>query len=557
MLRGPLRPCHSPSVQHVGQPATIPAMDERPGGTSHHLKPIGVAGVDGRIDLGDTTTLGRAPSNTVPLQGSAYPNVSSHHARISLVAEGAVLEDLGSTHGIRVNWIFTKKCQLKDGDILELGENGPRFVYETRSPDQVTGPVQLPRGAVGRPELTRSTILRVKKELGVPEEQDVGSMLHQTDRRSRGRVLKVAFVLAACVLGAWYVLQRNQEVELQRLAAANDRVNALLEQAGKSFESQLSTWEVQKQQLLASRDELEKQLKILSASVPASDATLVKLQEQLSATQERLQRFDPVNVERARQDDIDRIRKTVACIEVSMRLKDPATGKYLRRVGLNYSLGDEGTVLEQAVGSGTGFCVTNDGRLLTNAHVVDMTAHTQPVETPVGQLQQEWVYNVVFSGTDVRHPATVEKMLGNNQNDIALVRIKPFEGMPVVASLNLEVARPKVGAEVYLHGFPLGKEAVQDGVTVHASSFRGILSRNLEDWMQVDAAVHPGNSGGPVTDSQGNVIGIVTRVQLIGGEAIAPDMGYVIPIANAKRLMDAVATQQAGAQVESAVETKK
>lgn len=544
-------------MQTVGRLDTIPPMDERLGGISHHLKPIGVAGVDGRIALGGTTTLGRAPSNTVPLQGAEYPSVSSHHARISLAAEGAVLEDLGSTHGIRVNGIFTKKCMLKDGDILELGENGPRFVYEARAADQVTGEVKLPPGAVGRPELTRSTILRVKKELGVPEEQDVGSMLQQTDRRSRGRALKVAAVLAACVLGGWYVLQRNQGAELERLAQANDRVNALLEQAGKSFESQLSTWEVQKQQLLASRDELEKQLKSLSASVPASDATLVKLQEQLSAAQERLQRFDPVNVERARQEEIDRIRKTVACIEVSMRLKDPATGNYLRRVGPRFGLGDEGSVLEQAVGSGTGFCVASDGRLLTNAHVVDMTAHTQPVETPVGKLQQEWVYNVVFSGTDVRHPATVERMLGSEQNDIALVRIKPFEGMPVLSALNLEVARPKVGAEVYLHGFPLGKDAVQDGATVHASSFRGILSRNLEDWMQVDAAVHPGNSGGPVTDSQGNVIGIVTRVQLIGGEAIAPDMGYVIPIANAKRLMEAAASPKDEVKVETAVETKK
>lgn len=532
-------------------------MDAVSGVSLHHLKPLGVAGVDGRIALGAVTTLGRAPSNTVPLQGADHPCVSSHHARISLQPEGAVLEDLGSTHGIRVNAIFTKRCVLKDGDIIELGESGPRFVYEARGAGEVTGPVQLPRDAAGRPELTKSTILRVKKELGVPEEHDVGSMLKHTDLKSRGRLLKIGAVLAASIVAGWFVLQRNQEAELKRLADASTKVDTLLAEAGASFAKQISTWEVQKQQLFASRDSLEKQLSGLAASVPASDATLLELRKELEATKERLQKFDPVALERSRQDDIDRIRRAVVCIEVSMRLKEPTSGKYLRRVGLRLGLGEEGEIPERLVGSGTGFCIHADGRLLTNAHVVDMTAQAEPMQTPFGTLQQEWVYKVVFSGTDVRHPATVEKLLGNDQNDIALVRIKPFDGMPVLTNFNPMVERPKVGAEVYLHGFPLGKDAVQDGAIVHASSFRGILSRNLSDWMQVDAAVHPGNSGGPVTDSQGHVVGIVTRVQLIGNEAIAPDMGYVIPIANAKLLLEPAAATPSDAKAEATVDTKK
>jgi putative serine protease PepD len=95
---------------------------------------------------------------------------------------------------------------------------------------------------------------------------------------------------------------------------------------------------------------------------------------------------------------------------------------------------------------------------------------------------------------------------------------------------------PTIGAEVYLHGFPLGKMALQDGDRVIASSFRGILSRRVSNWLQVDAAVHPGNSGGPLTDATGHVIGVVTRVQRIANEMIAPDMGYAIPIAAAARL---------------------
>ena len=88
-----------------------------------------------------------------------------------------------------------------------------------------------------------------------------------------------------------------------------------------------------------------------------------------------------------------------------------------------------------------------------------------------------------------------------------------------------------------MHGFPLGKSAIQDGDLVTASSFRGILSRQAGPWIQVDAAVHPGNSGGPLTDANGSVIGVVTRVQRIDDSAIAPDMGYAIPIAKVQRLL--------------------
>ena len=92
------------------------------------------------------------------------------------------------------------------------------------------------------------------------------------------------------------------------------------------------------------------------------------------------------------------------------------------------------------------------------------------------------------------------------------------------------ISRPTAGSDVYLLGFPLGKRALQDGRTVIASAFRGIVSRNVAGFLQVDAAVHPGNSGGPVIDEGGRVIGVVVGMQRINDREAAEDMGFIIPI---------------------------
>jgi S1-C subfamily serine protease len=108
--------------------------------------------------------------------------------------------------------------------------------------------------------------------------------------------------------------------------------------------------------------------------------------------------------------------------------------------------------------------------------------------------------------------------------------------MPHLEGFTTETPPLAAGAEVYVHGFPLGKMAIQEGEKLIASSFRGILSRPVSSWLQVDAAVHPGNSGGPLTDGAGRVIGVVCRVQRIPEGSLAPDMGYVIPISAVARL---------------------
>jgi S1-C subfamily serine protease len=129
--------------------------------------------------------------------------------------------------------------------------------------------------------------------------------------------------------------------------------------------------------------------------------------------------------------------------------------------------------------------------------------------------------------------------------DLALVRIDPFEGMPHLNDFNLESATPEPGGDLYLLGFPLGNFALQEGRTVIASTFRGILSRIVDGSLQVDAGVHPGNSGGPITDPLGRVIGIVTSVQATPEQTAVYTIGYGIPIADAASIWPPPAIQPA------------
>jgi len=71
---------------------------------------------------------------------------------------------------------------------------------------------------------------------------------------------------------------------------------------------------------------------------------------------------------------------------------------------------------------------------------------------------------------------------------------------------------------------------------VIASTFRGIVSRVVDGNLQVGAGVHPGNSGGPITDPTGRVIGVVFSEQATPDQAAVYFIGYGIPIERSEQL---------------------
>jgi serine protease Do len=169
---------------------------------------------------------------------------------------------------------------------------------------------------------------------------------------------------------------------------------------------------------------------------------------------------------------------------------------------------------QQQQSGGTGFLIEADGFVLTNNHVID---GAEKVEVTVGETE---VYKAKVVGRD---PAT----------DLALLKIEGSKPFPTLAMGDSD--RIRVGEWVMAIGDPLQFEKT---VTVGVVSGKGRAPRlsavtsNFENLIQTDAAINFGNSGGPLVNVAGEVIGINTAIS-----RMAQNIGFAVPINIARRLV--------------------
>ena len=155
-------------------------------------------------------------------------------------------------------------------------------------------------------------------------------------------------------------------------------------------------------------------------------------------------------------------------------------------------------------GGGTGFVLTSDGLVVTNKHVV--------AGSPTARLR-------FTSGQE--YTATVSRV--HPTLDLAYLTINPAGIFQPIQAGNSNQVR--VGEQVVIVGFPIGAT-----LGAEPTVSMGIISAKRDGLLQTDAPLNPGNSGGPMLDSYGNVIGVIkSRIDESQGATIA-GIGFAIPI---------------------------
>jgi serine protease Do len=156
-------------------------------------------------------------------------------------------------------------------------------------------------------------------------------------------------------------------------------------------------------------------------------------------------------------------------------------------------------------GVGTGFIISADGQIVTNHHVI-ADADSVLVKLPDGREFQATVV-----GSD---PLT----------DIALLRVEAAEDLPAIDFGSSDAMRP--GDEVFAVGHPFGLGGTVTSGIVSATS-RDIRSGPYDDFIQTDAAINRGNSGGPLFNNAGEVIGVNTAIFSPDGGSVG--IGFAVP----------------------------
>ena len=163
-------------------------------------------------------------------------------------------------------------------------------------------------------------------------------------------------------------------------------------------------------------------------------------------------------------------------------------------------------------GVGSGFFISSDGYAVTNNHVVDHAKSVQ-VTTDDGST-----YTARVIGTD-------------EKTDLALIKV---DGKSDFTYVNFEGSAPRVGDWVVAVGNPFGLGGTVTAGIISAKG-RNIGSNAYDDYIQIDAPINKGNSGGPAFDMNGNVIGINTAIYSPSGGSVG--IGFDIPAQTAKMVV--------------------
>lgn len=180
--------------------------------------------------------------------------------------------------------------------------------------------------------------------------------------------------------------------------------------------------------------------------------------------------------------------------------------------------------------AGTGIILSSDGVIVTNRHVVaDGTTN---------------VSVTLSDGTELDNVEVIGRTSPNDSLDVAYLKVKDLKGKKLKAAKIGDSSKVKVGDKVVAIGNALGQfqNTVTSGIisgfgrNLVAGNETGSSTETLQNLFQTDAAINQGNSGGPLVNLNGEVIGINTAIAGGGAE----NLGFAIPIDDTKGIMKSV-----------------
>ena len=181
---------------------------------------------------------------------------------------------------------------------------------------------------------------------------------------------------------------------------------------------------------------------------------------------------------------------------------------------LEYFYGYKGGETQEQVGTGSGVIISEDGYIVTNNHVIKDASE---IEITLNNKQS---YKAKLIGTD-------------SKMDIALLKIDANEKLPYTAFANSDSV--KVGEWVLAVGNPYNLTSTVTAGIVSAKA-RNLDTSGIQSFIQTDAAVNPGNSGGALVNTRGELIGINTMISSMTGSYVG--YSFAVPSNIARKIIE-------------------
>ncbi len=222
--------------------------------------------------------------------------------------------------------------------------------------------------------------------------------------------------------------------------------------------------------------------------------------------------FTPTSAKGAGINEVDFTNAAENTVNAVVHVKNVTLNKTPSTI-FDFFYGSGGSVTPQ-VGTGSGVIISQDGYIVTNNHVIARASQLQVT------LNNNKTYEAELIGADPN-------------SDIALIKINADEKLPYLAFGDSDNA--KIGEWVLAVGNPFNLTSTVTAGIVSAKA-RSLDTRTNQSFIQTDAAVNPGNSGGALVNTNGDLIGINTAISSQTGSYVG--YSFAVPSNIAKKVVD-------------------